>query len=194
MYVYMKECVCVATFSATHRSIALVLKEEGLRFLLPASDDIFRHFALILFFTGALIWHTEIRGCFEECARALLEGEPHIFLSEFLLLLDPASLTLRSSPIIFDRITRGSKKREWIRLGLLKFILLPLQSLSRTTESAGVLPLLLLGGGSGPWIMWDWVLWTSQIKLQKSELLLCAMQERLEASVWAGFGQVLHRE
>lgn len=45
----------MATFSATHHSIALVFK-EGLRFLLSAANDIFRHFAFIyLFFTGALI-------------------------------------------------------------------------------------------------------------------------------------------
>lgn len=40
----------MATFSATHHLIVLVLKEEGLRFLLPASNDIFRHFAFIYYF------------------------------------------------------------------------------------------------------------------------------------------------
>lgn len=41
----------MATFSATHHSIALVLKEEGLGFLLPASNDIlllFIYFRLVL--------------------------------------------------------------------------------------------------------------------------------------------------
>lgn len=114
MCVYMKECVCVATFSATHHSIALVFK-EGLGFLLPVANDIFRHFAFIyLFLTGALIWYTEVRGSFGEWAWALLEGEPQVFLSQFLL-FSPTSLTLRSSPIIFNRITCGSKKSEWIR-------------------------------------------------------------------------------
>lgn len=48
--------MCVATFSATHHSIALVLKEEGLGFLLPASNEIFRQLAFIyLFFITALI-------------------------------------------------------------------------------------------------------------------------------------------
>lgn len=37
----------MATFSATYHSIALVLK-EGLGFLLPASNGIFRHFVFIL--------------------------------------------------------------------------------------------------------------------------------------------------
>lgn len=52
--------MCVATFSAPHHLIVLVLK-EGLRFLLPASSGIFSHFAFIffffvcLFFSGAVI-------------------------------------------------------------------------------------------------------------------------------------------
>lgn len=40
--------MCVATFSAPHHLIVLVLK-EGLRFLLPASSGIFSHFAFIFF-------------------------------------------------------------------------------------------------------------------------------------------------
>lgn len=36
----------MATFSATHHLIVLVLK-EGLAFLLPASSGVFRHFAFI---------------------------------------------------------------------------------------------------------------------------------------------------
>lgn len=49
--------MCVAAFSATHHSIALVLKEGGLGFLLPASNDISRHFAFIFlfYFIGTLI-------------------------------------------------------------------------------------------------------------------------------------------
>lgn len=89
----------MATFSATHHSVALVLK-EGLRFLLPAENDICRHFTSSYFFIGAVISCTEIRGCFGECACALLEREPQTFLSQFLLLLDPTSWTFRSSPII----------------------------------------------------------------------------------------------
>lgn len=52
MYVYMKECVCVATFSATHHLIVLVLKEEGLRFLLPASNSIFFFFFFLAVSSG----------------------------------------------------------------------------------------------------------------------------------------------
>lgn len=160
--VYEGECVCGHIFSYSSFDCPCFKRRRTW----VSSSCLKWHFAFIyLFSIGALIWYTERRGCFGECFSALLEGEPQIFLSQFLLLLHPTSLTFRSSPIIFNRIACGSKKSEWIRLGPLNFILLPLQGLSRTTESAGVLPLLLLGEGSGPWITWERVLRTSQTEL-----------------------------
>lgn len=68
----------MATFSATHHSIALVLK-GGLRFLLPASNDIFRHFAFIyLFYWCFNLLHRNKRMLWGMCLCSAGGGTPNI--------------------------------------------------------------------------------------------------------------------